>query len=168
VQNKQTGAISLLSSNWSASASNRFIYALGISKFETRETGVILNVTPVLEFDGQISLTMNPEVSELVSWIDYGSTMRYADGSSQEIKMLQPMFHIRSLSSHISVYDGQTVIMGGLTTESQQSTVAEVPFLSKIPLLGKLFQKKTGKKVKRHSLIMVTARKKQNSKRTGQ
>ena len=44
--------------------------------FETREVGVILNVTPAVGPDGYtIDLTMVPEVAELVDWIQYGSSI---------------------------------------------------------------------------------------------
>ena len=44
--------------------------------FETRETGVILNVTPTVGPDGYtIELVLAPEVADLVDWLDYGSTV---------------------------------------------------------------------------------------------
>lgn len=115
VLDKKSGQISLLSTNESASASNRVMVAVSIPKFETRDTGVILNVTPTATLDDKtIYLTLKPEVVELVEWIDYGYTLRATDGSPQQVKMLQPVFHSRNISSQIAVLDGQTVVMGGL------------------------------------------------------
>ena len=48
--------------------------------------------------------------------------------------------------------------MGGLVTEIQTNLVDKIPYLGNIPLLGKLFQSKTSKKVNRNLLIFVTAR----------
>lgn len=158
VLDKASGKISLLS-NESTSASNQVMSAVGIPKFETRETGVILSVTPVVSPDGKtIHLTMNPQVVELVEWIDFGSTMKYADGSSQQVKMLQPVFHSRSLNSHISIWDGQTVVMGGMVTETQTNIVDKIPYLGSVPLVGKLFRSETTEHIKCNLFILVTAR----------
>jgi len=128
------------------------------SGFQTRDLGVILNVTPVVGPDGYtIDLTMMPQVVELVEWIDYGSTVLDPGGVLRRVPMPQPIFHSRSIATSISIWDGQTVVMGGLITEQQSTTVDKIPFLGDIPLIGYLFQSKTSKSVKRNLLIFVTA-----------
>lgn len=120
VRDKKSGQISLLTTNESVSKSTPVMVAVSIPKFETRETGVILNVTPTAAADGKtIYLTLNPQVVELVEWIDYGYSLRATDGSPQQVKMLQPVFHSRNLSSQIALWDGQTAVMGGLITETR-------------------------------------------------
>lgn len=126
--------------------------------FQTRDTGVILSVTPVVGPDGfTIDLTMMPQVVELAEWIDYGSTVIDPGGITRRLPMPQPIFHSRSIATSISIWDGQTVVMGGLITEQQTTTLDKVPFLGDIPLIGYLFQSKTSNSVKRNLLIFVTA-----------
>lgn len=122
--------------------------------FETRETGVILNVTPTVGPDGYtIDLVLNPEVAELIDWIQYGSV--YFD---QIANIPQPVFASRNASTSIVVWDGQTVVMGGLIREELVKFEDKVPVLGDIPLLGRLFRSNGEYSQKKNLLIFVTAR----------
>jgi general secretion pathway protein D len=123
--------------------------------FEQREVGVILNVTPTVGPDGYtIDLAMVPEVAELVDWIQYGSTL--ADGSRYNIP--QPIFSSRNVSTSIVIWDGQTVVMGGLIREELANINDKVPLLGDIPILGRLFRNEGSYSQKQNLLIFVTAR----------
>jgi len=129
------------------------------SAFETRDLGVILDVTPTVGPDNEtIDLVMLPQVVELSRWIDYGSDVPTGDvNRPQHITLLQPVFHCRDITTSISIWDGQTVVMGGLISEGQVTTEDQVPLLGDIPLLGYLFRSKTSKSIKKNLLIFVTA-----------
>jgi general secretion pathway protein D len=129
------------------------------SAFETRDTGVILQVTPTVGPDNEtIDLAMVPQVVELAEWIDYGSDVPTGDPTRrQHLTLNQPIFHSRSITTSISIWDGQTVVMGGLITEGQRNSEDKVPLLGDIPLLGYLFRSKTSQSVKKNLLIFVTA-----------
>lgn len=127
--------------------------------FATREVGVILNVLPEVSQDGNmINLTMKPQVVTEPVWYQYGSTVRRADGSEQVLNMPQPFFRVRAIETKISIYDGATVAMGGLITESVEKVNDKIPVLGDIPFLGALFRSKSEKSVKRNLLIFVTAK----------
>jgi general secretion pathway protein D len=127
--------------------------------FATREVGVILTVLPEVSPDGNmINLTMTPQVVTEPTWYQYGSTIRRADGSESVLNMPQPFFHVRSLSTQISIYDGATVVMGGLITEDLRKVNDKIPVLGDIPLLGALFRSKTEQSVKKNLLIFVSAK----------
>ena len=127
--------------------------------FTTREVGVILNVMPEVSPDGNmINLTMKPQVVTEPIWYQYGSTVRRADGSEQTLNMPQPFFQVRSVETKISIYDGATVVMGGLITEALEKTNDKIPILGDIPLLGAFFRSKSEKSVKKNLLIFVTAK----------
>jgi len=129
------------------------------SDFATREVGVILNVLPEVSPDGNmINLTMKPSVVTDPIWYQYGSTVRRADGSTMQLNMPQPFFQIRTLETQISIYDGATVVMGGLITESVEKANDKIPILGDIPFLGALFRSKAEKSVKKNLLIFVTAK----------
>ena len=127
--------------------------------FETRETGVILNVTPTVGPDGwTIDLVMAPEVAELVDWIQYGSTISMAGGDVYFFNMPQPVFTSRNVTTSIVIWDGQTVVMGGLIREELTTIRDKVPILGDIPVLGWLFRSEGQNSVKKNLLIFVTAR----------
>lgn len=122
--------------------------------FETRETGVILNVTPTVGPDGYtIDLVMAPEVAELVDWIQYGSTV-----DDQIFNMPMPVFTSRNVTTSIVIWDGQTVVMGGLIREELTTVKDKVPILGDIPLVGRLFRSEGQYSRKKNLLIFVTAR----------
>ena len=129
------------------------------SAFETRDLGVILDVTPTVGPDNEtIELQMLPQVVELSRWIDYGSDIPTADPArTQHLTLLQPVSQCRDIQTQISIWDGQTVVMGGLITEGQQNTEDKVPILGDLPLLGYLFKSKTSRSIKKNLLIFVTA-----------
>lgn len=130
--------------------------------FETRETGVILNVTPTVGPDGYtIDLVMAPEVCELVEWLQYGSVIEIPSEFGNQIwtyNMPMPVFTSRNVTTSIVIWDGQTVVMGGLIREELTTIKDKVPLLGDIPLLGRLFRSEGQYSRKKNLLIFVTAR----------
>ena len=132
------------------------------SAFKTREVGVLLNVTPTVGADGYtINLTLIPEVSQFLGFINYGGPISVAAGNNvittfNDIK--QPLFSSENLTTSIVIWDGQTVVLGGLITENVQKIDDKVPFLGDIPMIGRLFRSKVTQREKENLLIFVTAR----------
>lgn len=129
--------------------------------FETREVGVLLNVTPTVGPDGYtINLTLVPEVSDFDGFINYGSPGSIAAGNvvvPVNFVLNQPVFSSRQVTTTIQIWDGQTVVLGGLIREDIIKINDKVPFLGDIPLLGRLFRSKAESRAKRNLLIFVTA-----------
>ena len=133
------------------------------SSFETREVGVILEVMPEVSPEGQmINLTLSPEVVSEPTWKNYGSsyTSYDPDGNpvTQELNMEQPFFHTRNLRTNLLIYNGATVVMGGMITEVRRDVDDKIPLLGDIPLVGRLFRSRYESSEKRNLLIFVTAR----------
>ena len=72
--------------------------------------------------------------------------------------MPQPKFHFRSVETYLSVYNGATVVMGGLITESRKSFEDKIPVLGDLPFIGFLFRSTGEYSEKRNLLIFLTAR----------
>jgi len=129
------------------------------AEFETREVGVILQVLPEVTADGEmINLTMSPEVVTEPEWFDYGQTFTDASGTIQTILIQQPFFNSRSIRTSILVYNGATVVMGGMITEERVQVEDKIPFLGDIPILGRFFRSNYDNSIKLNLLIFVTAR----------
>jgi general secretion pathway protein D len=127
--------------------------------FETREVGVILQVLPEVSPDGTtINLTMTPSVVTEPIWWNYGSTVRRSDQSEIQLYMPQPFFKVRTLTTQISIYDGATVVMGGLMTEDVKKINDKIPVLGDVPLIGGLFRNAGERSEKKNLLIFVTAK----------
>ena len=132
--------------------------------FQTREVGVILQVVPEVSAEGQmINLTMNPQVVSEPTWHDYGYDAHLPSTTGgpdviTHLNMPQPFFQVRSVSTSVSIYNGATVVMGGMITENRLSTDDKIPVLGDLPYLGQFFCSKSEQTIKRNLLIFVTAR----------
>ena len=130
-------------------------------EFQTREVGVILQVTPSVSADGtRISLDLTPTVVSDPSWKDYGYTypIDYRSGEGFHLTMEQPFFPVRSLATSVDIYNGCTVVMGGMIREERFTEEDKIPILGDIPIIGNLFRYKYEQSDKRNLLIFVTAR----------
>ena len=72
--------------------------------------------------------------------------------------MEQPFFKERSIDTVVTLYNGATVVMGGLITEERKSMEDKIPFLGDIPFLGRFFRSRSEWSNKRNLLLFVTAR----------
>ena len=138
--------------------------------FETRNTGVTLEVEPVVGPDGvTIDLNLVPQVVEFEGFINYGSAIfgvnpNNISGMTVPTVLLtnnvinQPIFSTRKVTTNVSVWDGQTVVLGGLMREDVQKTEDKVPIIGDIPILGRAFRTNVDQHIKRNLVIFVTAR----------
>jgi general secretion pathway protein D len=69
----------------------------------------------------------------------------------------RPVFSTREVTTEVTVYDGQTVVLGGLMREDIQKVQDKVPILGDIPLAGRLFRTNADQHIKRNLIMFVTA-----------
>jgi general secretion pathway protein D len=141
------------------------------ASWDTRNTGVTLEVEPVVGGDATtIDLNLIPQVVEFEGFINYGSPI-FAVGVntvagisiSQPVQLTanvinQPVFSTRKVTTSVSVYDGQTVVLGGLMREDVQKTEDKVPIIGDIPFVGRAFRTNTEQHTKKNLVIFVTAK----------
>jgi len=99
--------------------------------------GIILLVRPRVNANGEVTMRVHPAVSTI--------TGISADNL--------PQTSTREAETTVRIKDGETVVIGGLIRDEMSKVVTEIPFLSKLPLLGELFR--TTSTDHRHSEIMV-------------
>ena len=129
-----------------------------------REVGVVLDVTPQIQKYNSIRLELNPKVTEFDGFIEYGgstiSQVASFSGIGNIISpsgILMPIFSVRKVNTTVTIFDGATVIIGGLTREEVKTVNDKIPVLGNIPLLGKLFRSQAESYQKRNLLIFVSA-----------
>ena len=128
--------------------------------FVTRNVGVEMTVTPNVENDDTISLILEPRVTEFEGFVEYGGPSVALQGSTTvtvPAGFYQPIFSTREITTEVTVYDGATVVMGGLTRDEVKTVNDKVPVLGDIPGLGRLFRSEGESRQKRNLLIFVTA-----------
>ncbi len=135
--------------------------------FDTKPTGVTMEIDPLLGEDGYtVELTLTPEVVEFEGFINYGSPINTGAVNAAgvpttviltENRIEQPVFATRRLNTQVTIWDGQTVGVGGLIREDVQNVEDKVPLFGDIPLVGRLFKTKAEEHFKKNLMIYVTA-----------
>lgn len=139
------------------------------TRFEVRNTGITMEVEPVVGPDGlTIDLNLSPEVVDFDGFVNYGVPIlgivnQAVTGIPSSTVLTQntihqPIFSTRKVTTSVSIWDGQTVALGGLMREDTQKVEDKIPLLGDIPLVGQLFRSNLDQKIKENLIIFVTAR----------
>ncbi|MEI7985864.1 MAG: hypothetical protein WCI55_09570 [Armatimonadota bacterium] len=109
--------------------------------------GTNLTVTPRINADNTITMGLSPNVTSIA-----GTRQVTSNGTSFEL----PIQTTQAVSVVVNVKDRETIVLGGMNTESTNTTTTRVPILSDLPILGQFFR--SGKKGRSSSdlLIFVT------------
>lgn len=110
-----------------------------------RNTGVILTVTPHINEHGLVSMDVSQEVSETREMVPVGNES-------------MPSFFKRTVNTSLTVNNGQTIVIGGLMSESKSREQSGVPCLLGMPVMKYLFGKQTDSGDKTELIIMITPR----------
>jgi general secretion pathway protein D len=130
--------------------------------------GPILDVVPYVSADGySIQMTIIPQITEFLGYDDataakFVPTIVLVSGNTvgQPVtsQLPLPIFRHREVVSSCIVWDGQTVVLGGLLSEDVKKTKDKVPMLGDLPFVGRLFRSEASKTEKKNLLIFVTPR----------
>jgi general secretion pathway protein D len=104
--------------------------------------GVMLNVVPHITEDGYILVDAMPVVDSIKQW---------TTGANP-----QPIISSRVAHCRVRVKDGETFVIGGLVKDELIQSSDHVPFLGKIPLIGRLFGTSTKNKTKSDLVVFIT------------
>lgn len=108
-----------------------------------RQTGVILEIEPVVYGDNRVDLTISQEVSNV------------SDGGAGSA-IASPIIGNRSLQTQLSLAEGQTAVLGGLIDNNYTKGNQGIPFLKDLPLIGNLARTDTIAGDKTEIVILVT------------
>ncbi len=114
-------------------------------------SGIIIGMVPYIDSEGNISITITPIVSDLVNIEE----SKVGQVGSNQITISLPTIDLREMSTTVKVKDGEMVIIGGLISTKNFKSNSEVPFISKIPVLGWLFKSKEETEERLELVIML-------------
>lgn len=116
-----------------------------LTGIEYIDIGINLDVTPSVNDAGFINLDIIPEVSSI------GALVRIED---TEI----PRIRSRRTEANITIKDGYTLAIGGLSSEDTKNITTKVPLLGDLPGIGRFFRSRSDSTVSQNLVIFITAR----------
>ena len=111
--------------------------------YQYQDVGIKLDVEPVVNMKEQIKLKLALEVSTLGTDRGVPNDPQYA-------------INTRTTSTAIMVFDGDTVIIGGLIKDEDRNTIRKIPMIGEVPVLGELFTNREKTKVETDILMTIT------------
>ncbi|MFA6566710.1 MAG: hypothetical protein WCS96_00715 [Victivallales bacterium] len=133
---------------------------------EATDLGVRLEVTATVSPNNYtISLNLHPQIREHVDWTNYSYTISVTNtilggGLPMLIPatLKMPVLSLRDVTTNVKVYDGETLILGGMIRDDVQKIDDRLSGVGDVPLVGRLFRTQNDRSVKQNLLIFVTAR----------
>jgi general secretion pathway protein D len=108
-----------------------------ITSFEYKNVGVNIDITPRVHHDGEVSLQLKLEISQV------GPLFQNL-----------PTFNSRTVSSVLRLRDGETTILAGLISNIEREALSGTPGLASLPILGHLFSR-TKKEIQETDIVMT-------------
>jgi len=127
----------------------------GTSSFATSsvqylEVGLNLDVTPTIHLDGNVQIKVGLEVSSIVKEFDV------ATGNGGQTHVYQ--IGTRNAATTLELKDGETQVLAGLVTDTDQKSSSHLPGLGDLPILGRLFGSNGTKRDKSEIILSITPR----------
>ncbi|MGQ9592811.1 MAG: type II secretion system protein GspD, partial [Planctomycetota bacterium] len=137
----QTNVIDVLETIYVANTSTGASQITTTSQ-EGEDAGITLEITPTISSKNAVFLELSLEVSQFTG-----------QGTAQVL----PPKTTNTITSAVTIPDGEVFVIGGLTRENKSKSVSKVPILGDIPLLGKLFRSESTSKNASNLYIFLRA-----------
>jgi type II secretory pathway component GspD/PulD (secretin) len=137
---EQTGTTTLSSTGVAVQASNTF-YPVVVPE------GVLMEVTPLIDDNGEVTLEIHPSFSSIADVVPAPQ----GQGSQPEVDR-------REFMTTVHVKGEETIMLGGLVSETSSRTEAGIPLLKDIPFLGGLFRNTNDTTTKSEIILLLTPR----------
>ena len=105
-----------------------------------------------------INADINLPIVTLSGWMEYDARTIETDGSVDGEYYRMPIFDKRVIKTEVTVYDGETIVLGGVAQDTTSVVNDKIPILGDLPLVGRLFQSKYTESEKRNLLVFLTCR----------
>jgi type II secretory pathway component GspD/PulD (secretin) len=109
------------------------------TQLESFQTGVTLDITPIITTAGELIVALHPIVNSLTG---------YLNGV--------PQISTRDTQTSVHLHDNETLVIGGLIQENTQRTESKIPLLGDLPLIGQAFRNENVTSTRNELIIVVT------------
>jgi general secretion pathway protein D len=116
--------------------------------------------TSLTKEDVGLSITIKPQINKISNFVKLDIKTKLADFSGRQLPAAVASLGLatidRRVDTSVVIADKDTVVLGGLVRDKQTETVAKVPILGDIPVLGWLFRSRETQMQKTNLLIFIT------------
>lgn len=112
---------------------------IATTQIQTFQTGVSLDITPIVNDDGLITVALHPVVNSLTGILNG-----------------IPQISTRDTQTTVALKENDTLVIGGLIQDNTQRTESRIPLLGDIPLIGRAFRNETLNGNRNELIISVT------------
>lgn len=113
---------------------------IATTQVQSFQTGVTLDITPLVDADGGITVALHPVVNSLIG---------LSAGGVPEIST-------RDTQTTVHLRDNETLVIGGLIQENETRTNTKIPLLGDVPLVGRVFRNEQRTSSRNELIIVVT------------
>ncbi|MCS7254171.1 MAG: secretin N-terminal domain-containing protein [Armatimonadota bacterium] len=103
-------------------------------------------VLPRVNADMSVTIFITPMISEITGYV------------TNPVGGSVPIFTTASTTAYLTVRDGESFAIGGLTRGSSSTAITEVPLLARLPIIGELFKGTQRQRSEEDMIIFVTPR----------
>ena len=124
-----------------------------------------MEVEPIIGQDNYtVELNLTPEFSQFEGFVNYGTPIltngtnvlgEFVSVPLSDNRILQPVFRTLRENTSVVVWDGATVVIGGLIEDRNTTMEDKVPFFGNVPVIGKFFKSKGNDRIKRAVIFFV-------------
>jgi general secretion pathway protein D len=131
-----------------------------------RKVGTVIEMEPVISANGkEVEILLTPESTEFEGFIDYGSDINNQVQTAGALvdqpvdnRIIQPIFRTNKISTALKIYDGSTVVLGGVLQDRRVNIQDKVPVIGDIPLVGQFWKSKVDQVDKKAFVVFVSVR----------
>jgi len=98
--------------------------------YDYKEVGIKLKITPRIS-ENNVILDLHQEANDVLG---------YQNPKVGTVEYMVPITSKREIETQVNVDNGKTVVLGGIVSKKTIKTMEGIPFLSDIPLIGRLFR----------------------------
>jgi general secretion pathway protein D len=117
--------------------------------------GLVMSVTPQISENDTVLLDIHPSISRKYDEVEDPNPALKSSTLSATITSRIPVIRTREMESVIRIENGNIAVMGGLMEDSQSNNDTAVPAVSRIPILGSLFENKNDTRQKTELVVFL-------------
>lgn len=118
---------------------------------EILPVGLIMNVTPQISEKQTIILNIRPTISRIISFKQDPNPDLARAGVTSNI----PEIQVREMETMLKIKNGNVAIIGGLMQDAIDQKTQTIPLLSKLPIIGKIFNYRNNQSIKTELIIFL-------------